>query len=291
MAFAPAMKLAMGLIAQTEALAAYGAALAETGERASGGVAEQIDAVTALLDPSATQGLAPAEALMIRSYIRTFFRQAMDLLENPGRPTRWAFDDPLILQNVGQGSTQLVRMIEALASRTPELAERLSRPGRFLDVGSGVGWISIEAARTWPEMMVDGFDIFEPSLALAAANLAQSGLGERVEFHRQDVAAMQADGTYAVSFFAGPFIPADIVPESLARLHRATEKGGWIFFGLFRADPAPLPQALLKLRVLRSGGHPWTPDEVRGMLEAQGFVWQCDVPSDGPAYIVAARKA
>jgi SAM-dependent methyltransferase len=287
MPFAPAMKLAMGLIAEAEALAAYGAALANP---EPGPIADQIGAVTALLAPDALSDLKPAEATMIRSYIRSFLRQAMDLLENPGRPAGWAFDDPLILENIGQGSKQLVRMIEEIAVKTPALSERMARAGKFLDVGSGVGWISIEAARSWPAFAVEGIDIFDPALALAERNLAQSGLAERVSFRKLSIADLNIRDTYAAAFFAGPFIPTAIVPDALQRLHAAIEPGGWLFFGLFRAAPEPLPQALLKLRVLRSGGYPWTPPEVRTLLEAAGFVWHGDQPSDGPAYIVTARK-
>ena len=48
-------------------------------------------------------------------------------------------------------------------------------------VGTGVGWLAIEAARSWPALRVVGIDSWEPALILARKNLAQSGVVERVE--------------------------------------------------------------------------------------------------------------
>jgi hypothetical protein len=53
------------------------------------------------------------------------------------------------------------------AARTPELSSTPQRPGAFLDVGTGVGGLAIEAARVWPALRVVGIDQWEPALALA----------------------------------------------------------------------------------------------------------------------------
>lgn len=41
--------------------------------------------------------------------------------------------------------------------------------------------------------------------------------------------------------------------------------------GIDAAPPEPLPQALNALRIVRSGGHPWTPEETATLLEQAGF--------------------
>jgi methylase of polypeptide subunit release factors len=77
-----------------------------------------------------------------------------------------------------------VRGIEALAAQRPWLSEALRRPGAFLDIGTGGGWLAVEATRSWPAQRVVGLDPWEPALVLARRNLAQSGVADRVELHR-----------------------------------------------------------------------------------------------------------
>ncbi len=283
------MRQTLALLSQAEAVAALGASLA-TGVEVPVSVAQRLAKVTDLLDPEAMQGLSVPEAAILRSIIRTFFHQAMDLLENPGRPALWSYDDPVILQNIGQTSRVIIRMIAEMAGRNPTLAARLTQPGRFLDIGTGVGWLAIDAARAWPALSVEGIDIFEPALALAAQNLKTTDLAARVSFRNQDVGTLAVAGHYAAAFFAGPFIPAAVVPVALAALHRALEPGGWLFFGLFRAPPAPLPQALLQLRITRSGGYPWAVDEIRGLFDSHGFAFVDLLENDSPGQIVVGRR-
>jgi SAM-dependent methyltransferase len=285
----PAMRQIMALLSQTEAVAAIGASLA-TDVDVPLAVAERLAKVTALLQPEAMQDLAPPEKAILRAMIRTFFRQALDLLENPGRPAQWSFDDPVILQNIGQTSRVIIRMIAEMAARTPALAQRLAQQGRFLDVGSGVGWLAMDAARAWPALSVEGIDIFGPALTLAAQNLATTDLAPRVSFRHQDVTTLDAAGHYAAAFFAGPFIPAAAVPAALSALHHGLEPDGWLFFGLFRAPPAALPQALLQLRITRSGGHPWGVEEVRGLFDNHGFAFVDLLENDSPGQIVVGRR-
>jgi precorrin-6B methylase 2 len=54
----------------------------------------------------------------------------------------------------------------------------LRRPGAFFDIGTGVGWLAIEAARFWPALRVVGIDPWEAVLTLARNNLAKSGIAD-----------------------------------------------------------------------------------------------------------------
>ena len=63
----------------------------------------------------------------------------------------------------------------------------LERPGTFLDVGTGVGRLAIEAARTWPALRVVGIDIWQPALTAARRNVADARLEDRVEVRSQNM--------------------------------------------------------------------------------------------------------
>ncbi|MBV8642368.1 MAG: class I SAM-dependent methyltransferase [Candidatus Eremiobacteraeota bacterium] len=65
------------------------------------------------------------------------------------------------------------------------LNSSLKESGTFLDVGTGVGWLAIEAAQSWPAWRVVGIDSWKPALELAQQKLSQSSVAARVEFRLQ----------------------------------------------------------------------------------------------------------
>ena len=80
----------------------------------------------------------------------------------------------------------------------PDVHARLQAdpPARVADIGCGAGWSSIAIARTYPKVRVDGFDLDEPSVALARANAGAAGLAGRVAFHVRDAADPALSGRY-----------------------------------------------------------------------------------------------
>jgi methylase of polypeptide subunit release factors len=152
----------------------------------------------------------------------------------------------------------IVQGIESMAARTPELRSTLQRPGAFLDIGTGVGWLAIEAARVWPALRVVGIDQWEPALAFARENLGKSGVAERIELRLQCVEDLEETARFSLAWLPGPFIAAEIAGPALKRLHRALVPGGWLIFGLHEHAPGPIEQALASLRIARNGGHNWT---------------------------------
>jgi SAM-dependent methyltransferase len=69
-------------------------------------------------------------------------------------------------------------------------------PARVADIACGAGWSSIAVAKAYPHARVDGFDLDEPSVALAQANAAEHGVSDRVSFTVQDVADPSLAGAY-----------------------------------------------------------------------------------------------
>jgi precorrin-6B methylase 2 len=226
------------------------------------------------------------------AFIRTVLRQSLDMLENPARSPGWICEDSQVLQTQGQLSRIVVRGIAALANERPELAAALRQPGVFLDVGTGVGWLAIEAARTWPALRVVGLDPWEPALELARRNRAQSEVADRVEFRPQRVEQLEETAIVNLAWLPGPFIARKTLDQALASVHRALAPGGWLIFGLAAAAEDPLEEALVRLRITRCGGHPWTPEEVTGHLRRSDFTEiETFLPRIPVRFVIARRAA
>jgi SAM-dependent methyltransferase len=113
----------------------------------------------------------------------------------------------------------------------PDLHRRLisDPPARVADIGCGAGWSSVGMARSYPKLRVDGFDLDEPSVALARANVIDAGLEERVRIHRQDAGDPSLGGSYdLVTAFECVHDMADPVGALRTMLHLAGEAGSVI---------------------------------------------------------------
>ena len=80
----------------------------------------------------------------------------------------------------------------------PAIHERLlvDPPAAVADVACGQGRSSIEIARAYPNVRVDGIDSDHASIESARANLDGSGVEERVTFHERDAADAGLAGRY-----------------------------------------------------------------------------------------------
>lgn len=80
----------------------------------------------------------------------------------------------------------------------PELHARLlADPGaRVADLACGQGRSSIEIARAYPKVTVDGIDSDRASVERAGENLAGSGVEDRVTFHNRNAADPELAGRY-----------------------------------------------------------------------------------------------
>jgi ubiquinone/menaquinone biosynthesis C-methylase UbiE len=291
MSFESLMGVSQRLSISVEALAALGAQLRflENGLDGDPRVRALVNDVARAIDPQLLEGVERNQQAAVLALIRTMFRQGLDLLENPERASGWSYQDPDILQSQGQPSRLLVQWIEAVAAQRPELNEVLRQPGAFLDVGTGVGSIAIEAARSWPALRVVGIDPWEPALALARKNLALSGLVERVELRLQRAEQLEETATFTLAWVPGPFISPEVIDRALEHVRCALVPGGWLIFGFYPVPSAPLEQALSRLRIVRSGGHPWTSKEVEGKLRALAFE-QIEVYSPAPLIVLVVAQ-
>jgi precorrin-6B methylase 2 len=224
------------------------------------------------VDPAALAALPQERKLAVAGGIRAFLRQSVELVERPDKPPGWTFDDPEFLQSQGRMSMPIADIVAKLAPSLGDLASRLAAGNAaFLDVGVGVAWLSIAMAEKFPGLRVVGLDVFPPALALARQNVASASLAGRIELRQQSVVELRDTDVFDVAFIAGPFLQAPIVSEAIARTTAALKPGGVLLFGMFATVDEALPAATQALRVVRSGGHPWNPAEVRPLLEAAGL--------------------
>ena len=261
------------LFGAVETLAAMAAKLrlAHDGISVDARLQSQLDQIVDLVEPNLLEGLDHAQQAVVLADISTTIRQALDFLENPSRPLGWHHDDPAVLDSQGRASKHIVTRIQSIATKRARLAELLKQPGAFLDIGTGVGWIAIEAARVWPNLHVTGIDIWEPSLALAQRNIADSGMAERVSVRKENIENLREVARYNLVWLPSIFVPEEVIRRSLAPVFQALAPGGTLIFALWETSSEPLRQALTSLGVVRMGGHPWRREEVVSLLDATGF--------------------
>jgi SAM-dependent methyltransferase len=227
--------------------------------------------IVAEVNGSGLEEMSPADTPLLYARIVTTLRQSLDLLENPGRPPGWHIFDPAIIDSQGRASRIIVHRIESIAAQRPSLEDTLRRRGRFLDIGTGAGWIAIEAASRWPTLDVIGIDIWAPSIELAKKNVAHEHPGKRITIRKQAVEDLTERNCYGLIWLPGPFLSAEAVAKALPGLQQSLVPGGTLVFGFYSPPPARLERLVLEAQVIRSGGHPWSPEEVEALLSDTGF--------------------
>jgi protein-L-isoaspartate O-methyltransferase len=78
----------------------------------------------------------------------------------------------------------------------PDVQARLTdrvRPARVGDFGCGAGWSTIELAKAFPHVHLDGYDSDEASIAAARRNAAEHGVADQIDFEVVDLSDQSAD--------------------------------------------------------------------------------------------------
>jgi SAM-dependent methyltransferase len=269
----PALMLELGRLGtELQKYAANGAALRlrQTGEP----VAPDVDtslraAVAALLPGSLDAGMTPDEISVAINSISYQLEDARELLQNPARPPEWRIEDPAVLQSMGDLSRMIPRRMMAFAADRPVLAKALT--GRFLDVGTGVGAIALEAAARNPTLQVVGLDIWDPAIAIARANVAASAVRERIEIRKQSIVDLTEKATYTLAFLAAPFMGKALIETALDRLAVAVAPEGYLVVSIYIPPTDRVVGPLIELRRVRNGGHPWTIEAMGTAMTSRGF--------------------
>lgn len=216
------------------------------------------------------------------------------VLEPDGRQRGWAHTDPRLLQTIGSLTHNLPGAIaNVFAPHLDDLVERLKSPGAsFLDVGSGVGALSIEMVQTFEHLRAVGVDPWKPSMDLARQNVAGAGLEHRIELREQGGEEIDDEAAFDLAWIASPFMPEEVVPRIVERVLNALRPGGWLFLAAPKPVTDPLAAAVWSFRGATFGGAAWHAERATRLFEDVGYAEVRTLPSppSAVASIIAARR-
>jgi precorrin-6B methylase 2 len=243
----------------------------------------------------AIDAVAPAEILPVLAAIRG------DLLMGPkfaaGSSTAtagWSHTEDDLLQTFGEVSAGFPRLFRArFLPEMTGLDERLSAPGAsFLDIGTGVGALTIAMARDWPNLQVTALEPHPPALALARSNIAAADLDSRVVVHPTPGEALDHVAAHDIVWVPSAFIPEAAIPEVIARAALALKPGGWMIYAIVRQGSDAAANALARFRTAFWGGSLLDPDTITRLMTASGLTDArlMDGPSHSTIGMMVARR-
>jgi ubiquinone/menaquinone biosynthesis C-methylase UbiE len=158
--------------------------------------------------------------------------------------------------------------------------------GRFLDIGTGPGYLPIEIARIAPSVTIDAIDLTKRMIRIARSHAKSAGVSERIRFQTGDGNRLNfQDNTFDMVISTGSLHSWKDPLQVMGECHRVLKQGreAWIF------DPAHI--SLGKTKVLIQGnlgiidrlafawaswsakaGEPLTLDQIRSIIEQLDFV-------------------
>lgn len=126
-------------------------------------------------------------------------KAVLEVYRNGGGVSFSAFGPDLREGQAGMNRTMFLQQLgQEWLPAIPDVHARLQTdpPARIADIGCGAGWSSIGMAQAYPQAQVDGYDLDEPSIQLAQANLREVNLNGRVKFHVRDAGDPALAGQY-----------------------------------------------------------------------------------------------
>ncbi|HEY9292377.1 MAG TPA: class I SAM-dependent methyltransferase [Microlunatus sp.] len=110
-----------------------------------------------------------------------------------------------------------------------DLDQRLTWPGaRIADVGCGGGWSTIALARTYPDAVLTGIDIDEPTVEMARNNVVDAGLTDRVKIRSGDARDLAGGARYDAVFAFECLHDMPYPVQVLNAMRNATEPDGQV---------------------------------------------------------------
>jgi SAM-dependent methyltransferase len=184
----------------------------------------------------------------------------------------WRHTDPAVLQAQGTMSAGAVAFLERFVfPGAAGIPERLESGAAFLDVGAGVGAVSIELCRRFPRLRAVGLEPAEAPLGLARRNVAAAGLEERLELRQLLIQDLDEVEAFDIAWLPLNFLPPAVIPVALERVCAALRPGGLLLLATLGGGGEDLRSAAARLRSVLWGGDALAPETVAALLEAAGF--------------------
>jgi 2-polyprenyl-3-methyl-5-hydroxy-6-metoxy-1,4-benzoquinol methylase len=95
---------------------------------------------------------------------------------------------PMLLKQLGEQWIPTMQDVHVRLQALP--------PAYVADIGCGAAWSSIGIARSYPQVVVHGYDLDQASIQLARSNVRQAGLQERVQLFQRDARGADLEGRY-----------------------------------------------------------------------------------------------
>ena len=252
-------------------LAVIGASLKlQNRDAADPAIRDLIDIGAELSAGPGISALDDAQTAELLTMAEMAFAEGGELLRNPQRDAGWKVEDPELLQSMGRASRSAFDRILALAETRPLLRQSLS--GLFLDVGTGVGGIALQAAETCPDLYIEAIDRWEFALRLAEQNIAASPHARRICLSHLDVRFLTPGPRYTLAWLPTMFMASAVIEPALDRIRAASRPGAWLVASLYTEPDDPFMAVMSALRTRRGGGEITDPADIEDMLRSRGYV-------------------
>ena len=204
----------------------------------------------------------------------------------------WASEDPETILSFGRASGRGADIIaDLLLPQLPAVAATFAA-GRasFLDVGVGVGAISIRLVERFPGTRVVGLDVLPDVLNLAKAEVAHSGVSGSIELRLQSVADLCDQDQYDLAWFPQPFIPRSAFLGGIHNVFRALKPGGAMILPVaIPAQGSEFARARAVHSACLAGGSAITGSELVEILHAAGLVDLAEHPFSTQRLMTATK--
>jgi methylase of polypeptide subunit release factors len=206
---------------------------------------------------------------------RTQYLLRRALQHATGQSTGWANEDPETVLSFGRATGAGADIIaDLLLPQLPMSAAAFAEGrGSFLDIGVGVGAISIRLVNRYPGTRAIGLDVLPHVLDVAQAEVARSGLSESIDLRLQSVADLHDHEDYDLAWLPQPFIPRPAFLEGIHNVFRALKPGAALVVPV--AIPAGASDFARARQVHASslaGGSTITASELAEVVSAAGFI-------------------
>ena len=283
------------LSAQALAFAALGRALDVDNQRALptdvDRCVREVLAVLGVEDALSALDARDARTLLAELRVSSATHEQLLRGESPG----WAPRDPNVLRAAGEATARFAHTLKAMIGPELEgLLPRLNAPtARFLDVGCGVGALSIEMARVFSTLRVVGVDIHEPALLHARANVRNAGLEERVELRAEPAESLHDEDAFDLVWLPGLFVSAASLRTIIHRSIVSLRSGGYLLCVALKQHGDALAVAAARVRTAQWGGSMFSATDVGATLKDAGFSNVRLLPNapTNVTQLLAARKA